>query len=217
MKFINAKFFYKSSELIDENQYSYWWFLMGIPSVNVRAKDELSSVLEDLKGGPGKKSYTINNSTTVILNNAYICGMLKAKTPEIPENIINDSSNKGRIVLTAGSDNNENSIIPFTVGQNHKEDGHHIDSLWLVRLKKEIAGQDEVLNYFPFTRDGDSTETTHIYSGNKPGYDIKEGEALIGYSVSSSNNEVVNAMNFSGFTVGDSTITISGLVDESVN
>ena len=214
MKFINAKFFYKSSELIDENQYSYWWFLMGKPSEGVRATDGLTSEFDILNAA--SKSYIIKNSTTVILDNAYICGMLKAKTPEIPENIINDSSNKGRIVLTAGSDNNENSIIPFTVGQNHKEDGHRIDSLWLVRLKKEIAGQYEVLNYFPFTRDGDSTETTHIYSGNNPGYDIRDGEALIGYSVSSSNNEVVNAMNFSGFTVGDSTITISGLVDESV-
>ena len=211
MKFINAKFFYNSSELIGE--YSYWWFLMGIP-VNVIAKDELTSEFNILK--EAQKSYTINNSTSVILNNAYICGMLKAKTPEIPEDIITDTSNKGRIMLIARS-SDENSIIPFSVGQDHKEDGHRIDSLWLVRLKKEVAGQDEVLNYFPFTRDGDSTATTHIYTGIKPGYDIQDGEALIGYSVSSSNNEVVNAMNFSGFTVGDSTITISGLVDENSN
>ena len=210
MKFINAKFFYNSSELIGE--YSYWWFLMGIP-VNVIAKDELTSEFNILK--EAQKSYTINNSTSVILNNAYICGMLKAKTPEIPEDIITDTSNKGRIMLIARS-SDENSIIPFSVGQDHKEDGHVIDSLWLVSLKKEVAGQDEVLNYFPLTRDGDSTATTHIYTGIKSGYDIQEGEALIGYSVSSSNNEVVNAMNFSGFTVGDSTITISGLVDESV-
>ena len=211
MKFINAKFFYNSSELIGE--YSYWWFLMGIP-VNVIAKDELTSEFNILK--EAQKSYTINNSTSVILNNAYICGMLKAETPEIPEDIITDTSNKGRIMLIARS-SDENSIIPFSVGQDHKEDGHRIDSLWLVRLKKEVAGQDEVLNYFPFTRDGDSTATTHIYTGIKSGYDIQEGEALIGYSVSSSNNEVVNAMNFSGFTVGDSTITISGLVDENSN
>ena len=212
MKFINAKFFYNSSELIGE--YSYWWFLMGKPSEGVRATDELTSEFDILNAA--QKSYTINNSTTVILNNAYICGMLKAKTPEIPEDIITDTSNKGRIALIAGSDNNENSIIPFSVGQERKGDGHIIDSLWLVRLKKEIAGQDEVLNYFPFTRDGDSTTLTHICSGIQPGYDIQECEALIGYSVSSSNNEVVNAMNCSGFTVGDSTITISGLVDESV-
>ena len=212
MKFINAKFFYNSSELIGE--YSYWWFLMGIP-VNVIAKDDLTPEFNILK--EVQKSYTINNSTSVILNNAYICGMLKAKTPEIPKDIITDTSNKGRIVLTAGSDNNENSIIPFSVGQDHKDDGHKIDSLWLVRLKKEIAGQDEVLNYFPFTRDGDSTATTHIYTGIKPGYDIQEGEALIGYNVSASNGEIVNALNFSGFTVGDSTITISGLVNEDLN
>ena len=214
MKFINAKFFYDSNKLIDDSKYSYWWFLMGKPSEGVRATDELTSDFNILKGAA--KSYTINNSTSVILNNAYICGMLKAKTPEIPQDIITDTSNKGRIVLIAGSDNNENSIIPFSVGQDHKGDGHRIDSLWLVRLEKEIAGQDEVLNYFPFTQDGNSTATTHIYTGIKSGYDIQKGEALIGYSVSSSNNEVVNAMNFSGFTVGDSTITISGLVDESV-
>ena len=211
MKFINAKFFYNSSELIGE--YSYWWFLMEIP-VNVILKDELTSEFNILK--EARKSYTINNSTSVILNNAYICGMLKAETPEIPEDIITDTSNKGRIMLIARS-SDEDSIIPFSVGQDHKEDGHRIDSLWLVRLKKEVAGQDEVLNYFPFTRDGDSTATTHIYTGIKSGYDIQDGEALIGYSVSSSNNEVVNAMNFYGFTVGDSTITISGLVDENSN
>ena len=142
MKFINAKFFYNSSELIDENQYSYWWFLMGIP-VNVIAKDELTSEFDILKGAA--KSYTINNSTSVILNNAYICGMLKAKTPEIPEDIITDTSIKGRIVLNAGSDNNENSIIPFSVGQERKGDGHIIDSLWLVRLKKEIDMQFEIV------------------------------------------------------------------------
>lgn len=209
MKFINAKFFYNSSELIDENQYSYWWFLMGKPTG--RATDELTSEFTILKEAP--KSYTIKNSTTVILNNAYICGMLKAETPEIPEDIITDTSSKGQIKLIARS-SDEDSIIPFTVGQDFKDDGHIIDSLWLVRLKKVITGKDEVLNYFPFTRDGDSTATTHIYSGTKPGYDIKEGEALIGYNVSASNGEVVNAMNFSGFTVGDSTITISGLVNE---
>lgn len=213
MKFINAEFFYNSDELIDENQYSYWWFLMGIPSDNVRATDELTSDFNGLRGDPGKKSYTINNSTTVILNNAYICGMLKAKTPEMPLDIINDSSNKGRIVLNVVS-GDENSIIPFTVGQEHKDEGHNIDSLWLVRLEKKIAGIDEVSKFFPFTSEGNGAALTHIYTGINPGYNIQSGEPLIGYSVSSSNGEVVNAMNFSGFTVGASTITISGLVED---
>lgn len=205
MKFINAKFFYNSSELIDENQYSYWWFLMGKPTG--RATDDLTSEFNILK--EASKSYTINNSTTVILNNAYICGMLKAETPAIST----DDNEKGKITLTAVS-SDEDSIIPFTVGQDKKGDGHIIDSLWLVRLDKAITNRDEVLKFFPFTRDGDSTTLTHIYTGIKPGYDIKEGEALIGYSVSASNSEIVNALNFSGFTVGNSTITISGLVQE---
>ena len=208
MKFINAKFFYSNSELIDENQYSYWWFLMGIPNDNVRAIDEKTSEFSELK--KVQKSYTINNSTNVILNNAYICGMLKAKTPEMPLDIINDSSNKGRIVLNVVS-GEENSIIPFTVGQEHKDEGHNIDSLWLVRLEKGIIGQDEVSKFFPFTSEGNGAALTHIYTGINPGYNIQSGEALIGYDVSS-NGDVVNAINYSGFTVGASTITISGLV-----
>ena len=211
MKFINAEFFYNSSELINEDLYSYWWFLMGIPSNSVDAKDGLSSVLDDLRI-PGKKSYTINSSTDVLLNNACICGMLKAKTPVIPTEA-NEPENKGKVILTAES-SNEDSKIPFTVGQEKKDDGHIIDSLWLVRLSKEITN-DEISNFFPFELVGVSTTSTHIYKGFEDEYDIRKCKALIGYSVSSSNNEIVNAMNFSGFTVGKSTITISGLVDES--
>ena len=208
MKFINAEFFYNSSELINEDLYSYWWFLMGIPSDSVDAKDGLSSVLDDLRI-PNKKSYTINSSTDVLLNNACICGMLKAKTPVIPTET-NEPENKGKVILTAES-SNEDSKIPFTVGQEKKDDGHIIDSLWLVRLSKEITN-DEISKFFPFESVGGSTTLTHIYKGFEDKYDIRKCKALIGYSVSSSNNEIVNAMNFSGFTVGKSTITISGLV-----
>lgn len=207
MKFINAKFFYNSNALIGE--YSYWWFLMGIPSNSVGATDDKLSELDGLRGESVKKSYIITSNTTVILNNAYICGMLKAETPVISAD--DYSQNKGKIILTAKS-SNEDSKIPFTVGQEKKDDGHIIDSLWLVRLGKEITN-DEVSKYFPFTPEGNTATLTHIYSGINSGYDIGSGEALIGYDVSSSNGEVVNAMNFSGFTVGASTITISGLVD----
>lgn len=214
MKFINAEFFYDSSELINEELYSYWWFLMGIPSGSVDAKDGLSSVLDDLRI-PGKKSYTINSSTDVLLNNACICGMLKAETPVIPtEANDNEPEDKGKVILTAES-SNEDSVIPFTVGQDKKGDGHYIDSLWLVRLGKDIINRDEVSKFFPFESVGGSTTLTHIYKGFEDEYDIRKCKALIGYSVSSSNNEIVNAMNFSGFTVGKSTITISGLVDEN--
>lgn len=207
MKFINAEFFYNSNELIGE--YSYWWFLMGIP--NGGATDDKSSEFDELK--KAAKSYTIINNTNVFLQNAYICGMLKAKTPVISAD--DYQNNKGKVILTAESDNNENSIIPFTVGQDHKGDGHIIDSLWLVRLDKEITNRDEILKFFPFKSEGDSATLTHIYKGvDGLSYDISGGKALIGYSVSSSNGEVVNAMNFSGFTVGASTITISGLVED---
>ena len=184
---------------------------MGIPSNSVDAKDGLSSVLNDLRI-PGKKSYTINSSTDVLLNNACICGMLKAKTPVIPTEA-NEPENKGKVILTAES-GDEDSVIPFTVGQDHKGDGHNIDSLWLVRLGKDITNREEVSKFFPFESVGNTATLTHIYKGFEDEYDIRKCKALIGYDVSSSNGEVVNAMNFSGFTVGKSTITISGLVTE---
>ena len=208
MKFINAEFFYNSNELIGE--YSYWWFLMGTLSENVTATDESSLEFESLRDVG--KSYTITSNTDVILHNAYICGMLKAERPVISAD--DYQNNKGKVILTAKS-SNEDSIIPFTVGQDHKDDGHHIDSLWLVRLNKSITNREEVSKFFPFKPEGGNATLTHIYKGvDNLSYDISGGKALIGYDVSSSNNEVVNAMNFSGFTVGESTITISGLVTE---
>lgn len=209
MKFINAEFFYNSNELI--GQYSYWWFLMGIPSDSVGTTEESSTEFESLKG-PDKKSYRIIDSTNVILNNAYICGMLRAEKPAIST----DDNEKGKITLTAVS-SDEDSIIPFTVGQDKKGDGHTIDSLWLVRLNEQITNRDEVSKFFPFESVGSTATLTHIYKGVDSSYDIRNCKALIGYSVSASNGEIVNALNFSGFTVGKSTITISGLVDESVN
>lgn len=213
MKFINAEFFYNSSVLIDDSKYSYWWFLMGIPSKSVGAIEEFSSYFESLKG-IDKKTYKIISSTDVVLNNAYICGMLKAEKPAISVDDENPE-NRGKIMLTARS-SDEDSIIPFTVGQDKKGDGHTIDSLWLVRLDKSIINRDEVLKFFPYQREGDTVTSTYIYSGVNDMFDIGKCKALIGYSVSASNGEIVNALNFSGFTVGNSTITISGLVDESV-
>ena len=135
MKFINAEFFYNSNELIGE--YSYWWFLMGIP--NGGATDDKSSEFDILKRA--QKSYTITNNTDVILNNAYICGMLKAKTPVISAD--DYQNNKGKVILTAKS-SNEDSIIPFTVGQGMSEVGHKADSLWLIALPK-INDDDTIL------------------------------------------------------------------------
>ena len=181
---------------------------MGIPSESVGATEETSTEFGNLKG-IDKKSYRITSSTNVDLNNAYICGMLKAETPAISI----DDNEKGKITLTAVS-SDEDSIIPFTVGQDKKGDGHTIDSLWLVKLDKQIINRDEVSKFFPFESVGSTATLTHIYKGVDPSYDIRKGEALIGYSVSASNSEIVNALNFSGFTVGKSTITINGLVTE---
>jgi hypothetical protein len=211
MKFINAKFFYKSSELIDKERYSYWWILMGELKSYGSDLESVSdaSIKEDewteLKRR--ESSYSVTGSSKVELKNAYICGIAGTSAPVVEE----DPNNMGNVVLTAnGSEGN--SIIPFTVGQDKSTVGHNADSLWLLALKKELKDDNVQNKLFPFVIDSDSSgsATTQKYAG--PAYDISiEGNCipLIGYSVSS--GDPVNSVNYSGFTVGSSVVTLSGL------
>jgi len=213
MKFINAKFFYKSSELIDVEKYSYWWILMG--ELNTYGSNlELASnasIKDDewteLKGSKSSYSFVDGSSSSVKLKNAYICGIAGTSVPVINE----DPNTMGNVVLTAnGSEGN--SIIPFTVGQDKSTVGHNADSLWLLALSKELKDDNVQNKLFPFVIDSDSSgsATTQKYAG--PAYDISiEGNCipLIGYSVSS--GDPVNSVNYSGFTVGSSVVTLSGL------
>jgi hypothetical protein len=215
MKFINAKFFYKSSELIDVKSYSYWWILMGnlkdYGSTLELASD--ASIKDDewteLKGSG--KSYSIVSGSNVELKNAYICGIASTSVPEIGE----DSNNIGNVVLTASASEG-NSIIPFTVGQENSTVGHSADSLWLLALSNELNDDNVQKQLFPFVIDSSSgsSTTTQKYAG--PEYDISaDGNCipLIGYTVSS--DDPVNSINYSGFTVGSSVVTLSGLFSDA--
>lgn len=214
MKFINAKFFYKSSELID-TKYSYWWILMG----ELRSYGSTLELASDANIGGEEwtalkesgKSYNIVNSSEVRLNNAYICGIASTSAPVIGE----DPNNFGNIVLTA-SGSEGNSIIPFTVGQENSAVGHNADSLWLLALSNELNDDNVQSSLFPFVIDGGANSATQKY--NKANYDISvNGNCipLIGYSVSS--DGAVNSVNYSGFTVGSSVVTLSGLYSDSDN
>jgi len=212
MKFINAKFFYKSSELIDETTYSYWWILMGeLKSHGSKLELAEGTKIEESEWAGLKESstsYNIVDSSNVKLKNAYICGIADTSAPEIGE----DPNTTGNVVLTANGSNGK-SIIPFTVGQENSAVGHYADSLWLLALNKEFDDINTVQNQlFPFVIDSSSgsSTTTQKYFG--PEYDISiEGNCipLIGYSVSS--DDPVNSVNYSGFTVGSSVVTLSGL------
>lgn len=214
MKFINAKFFYNNTELINKDIYSYWWVLMG--ELKTYGKDlektddadKTSGEWDKLKSE--EKSYNIVNSHSVELKNAYICGIADAIVPEIGE----DPETIGGVVLTAGG-NKGNSIIPFTVGQDYSGVGHNADSLWLLALDIGLGNDiNEVQKkLFPFKIDGEANRATQKY--NKAEYDISDNGRcipLIGYTVTSDN--AVNSVNFSGFTVGSSVITLSGLYSE---
>jgi hypothetical protein len=218
MKFINAKFFYKSSELIDKEKYSYWWILMGELNSYGSTLESVSdaSIKEDewtaLKRSKSSYSFVDGSSSSVKLKNAYICGIAGTSVPVIGE----DPNNMGNVVLTA-SGSKSNSIIPFTVGQDNSTIGHRADSLWLLALSNQLNDDNVQDQLFPFVIDSDSNGsiTTQKYAG--PKYDISDSNniciPLIGYNVSSDN--AVNSVNYSGFTVGTSVVTLSGLYSDA--
>lgn len=213
MKFINAKFFYKKDELIDDSKYSYWWILMGelltfgsnIGYNNSYVDEQTWNSLKN-----ARISYEIKGSSEVSLKNAYVCGMAKA-TP-IPSVEEGQKENKGTVILNVGGAGS-NSIIPFTVGQGMSEVGHKADSLWLIALPK--INDDTILDLFPFELDSTSPGSEiQRYTGPKnSNLDLSNKQKcipLIGYDVSSEG--VVNNIKYSGFTVGSSVVTLSGLI-----
>ena len=212
MKFINAKFFYNKNELINETNYSYWWILMGNLKKYGSGLDLAETTNISLEKWSelklSEKSYNIDSSSSVTLNNAYICGIANTSVPT------EDPDNTGNIVLTANGSNGK-SMIPFTVGQNNQTIGHDADSLWLLALNRDLNDDNVQSNLFPFKIDGEANSATQKY--DKAKYDISvEGNCipLIGYSVSS--DDAINSINYSGFTVGSSVVTLSGLYSETV-
>ena len=214
MKFINAKFFYKKDELINEIKYSYWWLLMGElltfgSGIGYNSEYVDEQTWNNLKNA--RTSYEIEGSSKVNLKNAYVCGMAKA-TPIPSVNEGQGDANKGTVVLNVGGAGS-NSIIPFTVGQSMSEVGHNADSLWLIALPK--IEDNEILKLFPFELDSTVPGSeTQIYTGPRySNFDLSDTNKcipLIGYSVSSEG--AVNNIKYSGFTVGNSVVTLSGLI-----
>lgn len=213
MKFINNKFFYDSNSLI--TGHSYWWVLMGVLSGNdsnsliTGTDSSTTNALDKFKNY--KKSYTIKNGSEVELNNVFVCGIAKGTEPTIAPDA---NGTKGTVVLTVGGSSGE-SLIPFTVGSSNSGVGHTADSLWLLALQEGFDTLDSVRALFPFTIAGDIGSEIQRYSGlSEPNLDVSDTLKcipLIGYNVSS---DVVNNINYSGFTVGESVVTLSGLVGE---
>ena len=213
MKFINNKFFYDSNSLI--TRHSYWWVLMGVLSGNdsnsliTGTDSSTTNALDKFKNY--KKSYTIKNGSEVELNNVFVCGIAKGTEPTIAPDA---NGTKGTVVLTVGGSSGE-SLIPFTVGSSNSGVGHTADSLWLLALQEGFDTLDSVRALFPFTIAGNIGPEIQRYSGlSEPNLDVSDTSRcipLIGYNVSS---DVVNNINYSGFTVGESVVTLSGLVGE---
>ena len=158
-----------------------------------------------------RTSYKIISSSKVNLNNAYVCGMAKAtQIPSVDEG--QGDENEGTVILNVGGAGST-SIIPFTVGQGMSDVGHNADSLWLIALPK--IEDDDILGLFPFEIDPTvpGSETQKYTGLRNTKLDLSDPEKcipLIGYNVSSGG--AVNNIKYSGFTVGNSVVTLSGLV-----
>ena len=213
MKFINNKFFYDSNSLI--TGHSYWWVLMGVLSGNdsnsliTGTDSSTTTALNEFKNY--QKSYTIESGSKVTLNNVFVCGIAKGTIPEI---VSDADEQKGTVVLRVGGSSGE-SLIPFTVGSSNSGVGHTADSLWLLALQEGFETLDSVRDLFPVRITGNTGSEIQQYSGpsnlNLVVSDTSKCIPLIGYNVSS---DVVNNINYSGFTVGESIVTLSGLVSE---
>ena len=213
MKFINNKFFYDSNSLI--TRHSYWWVLMGVLSGNdsnsliTGTDSSTTNALNEFKNY--QKSYTIKSGSEVTLNNVFVCGIAEGTKPTI---VPDADGQKGTVVLTVGGSSGE-SLIPFTVGSSNSGVGHTADSLWLLALQEGFETLDSVRDLFPFRITGDTGSEIQQYSGlsnsNLDVSDTSKCIPLIGYNVYSG---VVNNINYSGFTVGESVVTLSGLVSE---
>ena len=211
MKFINNKFFYDSNSLT--TGHSYWWVLMGVLSGNddnsliTGIDDSTTNALNEYKNYT--KSYTIESGSKVTLNNVFVCGIAKGTAPTIAPDA---DEQKGTVVLRVGGSSGE-SLIPFTVGSSNSGVGHTADSLWLLALQEGFETLDSVKALFPFTIAGDIGSEIQRYSGlSESNLDVSDTSKcipLIGYNVSS---DVVNNINYSGFTVGESVVTLNGLV-----
>lgn len=213
MKFINNKFFYDSNSLI--TGHSYWWVLMGVLYGNENnnsitgTNSSTTNALNEFKNY--QKSYTIKSGSEVTLNNVFVCGIARGKEPTI---VFDADGQKGTVVLRVGGSSGE-SLIPFTVGSSNSGVGHTADSLWLLALQEDFNTLNSVRALFPFTIAGDIGSEIQQYSGlSESNLDVSNPSKcipLIGYNVSS---DVVNNINYSGFTVGESVVTLSGLVGE---
>ena len=211
MKFINNKFFYDSNSLT--TGHSYWWVLMGVLSGNddnsliTGIDDSTTNALNEYKNYT--KSYTIESGSKVTLKNVFVCGIAKGTAPTIAPDA---DEQKGTVVLRVGGSSGE-SLIPFTVGSSNSGVGHTADSLWLLALQEGFETLDSVKALFPFTIAGDIGSEIQRYSGlSESNLDVSDTSKcipLIGYNVSS---DVVNNINYSGFTVGESVVTLNGLV-----
>lgn len=219
MKYINSKVLTNLSEI--NNKY-YAWLILGYPKNcnNELGKKPIPNGANDNNGAPVFDNSKMNIKDFSIAGISII-GKGKITTSEVAES--------GSITYIFPGSGTPTTIFCMTGNDDALSKGFRVDHLALVSYKQNIQQEiyqndsystDKIKEiFFYFNNDKISDNNYNfIYKGpnndeNSNHYRIMDSaieDVLIVYGVNSS-ADLVNFLNYTGFTVGQSELTINGL------
>lgn len=222
MKYINSKVLTNLSEI--NNKY-YAWLILGYPisCENEPGKKPIPDGANDINGAPVFDNSKMNIKDFSIAGISII-GNGKITTSEAAES--------GSITYTFPGSGTPTTIFCMTGNDDAPSKGFRVDHLALVSYKQSIQQKiyqndsystDKIKEIFFYFNNDKISDNNYkfIYKGpnkdeNSNHYRIMDTnsgaieDVLIVYGVNSS-ADFVNFLNYTGFTVGQSVLTINGL------
>lgn len=219
MKYINSDIILDNANL---KSGKYAWLLLGNPIP--------STGLPSVGTADGKRDPTFDSSSKKMkIRDETIAGISFCQA-EIISGVTSDTGNEATITFPASGENTEIFCKVGNVGAPNN--GFIVNNLALVKIKEDIYSQifsDNTYNsgkarehffYFDQKPIGNNewtfTYITDTISSSNPNYRMmdKIDAVLVIYSINSSSEDPVNFINYTGFNVGESVLTISGLLQE---
>ncbi len=219
MKYINSDIILDNANL---KSGKYAWLLLGNPIP--------STGLPPVGTADSKRDPTFDSSSKKMkIRDETIAGISFCKK-EIISGVTSDTGNEATITFPASGENTE--IFCKVGNEGAPTNGFIVNNLALVKIKESIYSQifsdntyisekaREHFFYFNQTSIGNN-EWTFTYiadttNSSNPNYRMmdKIDAVLVIYSINSSSEDPVNYINYTGFNVGESVLTISGLNQE---
>ena len=220
MKYINSDIILDNANL---KSGKYAWLLLGNPTPS-------AGLLPSAGTADGKRDPTFDSSSKKMkIRDETIAGISFCQA-KIISGVTSDTGNEATITFPASGENTEIFCKVGNVGAPNN--GFIVNNLALVKIKEDIYSQifsDNTYNsgkarehFFYFDQTPISNnEWTFTYiadttNSSNPNYRMmgKIDAVLVIYSINSSAEDPVNFINYTGFNVGESVLTISGLNQE---